>query len=72
MGQIDEKQLMIVRQSSVKVAQEFLFYKVGGNYGMNELISTAELITDWVSMGKTDDIKIRISNLDRYLENKKK
>jgi hypothetical protein len=53
------------------VAQEFLFYKIGGNYGMNELISTSELITDWVLNGKTDDVKIRISNFDRYLENKK-
>jgi hypothetical protein len=71
MAQIDEKQVMIVRQSSAKLAQEFLFYKVGGNYCMNELISTAELLTDWVLNGKTDDVKIRATNLDRYIENKK-
>lgn len=70
MAQVDDKQVMIVRQSSIKVAQDFLCCKSGTKYGMNELISTADLITEWVLNGKTDTVKLRATNLDKYLTNK--
>lgn len=67
---MEDKQIMIVRKSSLKVAQEFLCCKLGDKYSATELIKTSELLTDYVMKGYTDDVKKRTNNLDKYLKEK--
>lgn len=68
---MEDKNVQIARQSSLKVAQEFLCCKQV-NFTLEELIQTSDLITTWVTNGKTDDVKSRIKKFDDYFQKKQK
>lgn len=63
------KDEQIIRQSSLKVAQEALCCKMNGNYSLNELIKTTDILVDYCLYGY-DEVKDRINKFDKYVAKK--
>lgn len=63
------KDEMIIRQSSLKVAQEMLCCTMNGKYNLNELVRTTDILVDYCLYGY-DEVKDRINKFDKYVAKK--
>jgi hypothetical protein len=66
---IASKDVQIIRQSSLKIAQSILCCKVGNEYNINELIKLSELLTDYV-ISDYETVRTRAINFDNYMSKK--
>lgn len=66
---IGSKDVLIIRQSSLKIAQEALCCKMNGNYSLNELIKTTDILVDYCLYGY-DEVKERVNKFDKYVVKK--
>lgn len=66
---IGTKDEMIIRQSSLKVAQEMLCCTMNGKYNLNELVKTTDILVDYCLYGY-DEVKERVNKFDKYVVKK--
>lgn len=66
----EQKQLMIVRQSSLNRAIEYCqLNNISAN--LSELTGISEALTNYVLNGKTDIVKNNLKTIDNYFKEKK-
>ena len=66
----NSKDLQIARQSSLKLAETTLSWKVKNNYSVHEMLKLSEIITEYVINGTTDDVINKAKIFDRYINEK--
>ena len=66
---IGTKEELIIRQSSLKVAQEMLCCTMTGKYNLNELVKTTDILVDYVLYGY-EEVKERANKFDKYVTKK--
>ena len=66
----NSKDLQIARQSSLKLAESTLNWKVRSNYSVHEMLKLSEIITEYVLNGTTDDVIDKAKIFDRYINEK--
>ena len=66
----NSKDLQIARQSSLKLAETTLSWKVKSNYSVHEMLKLSEIITEYVINGTTDDVINKAKIFDRYINEK--
>lgn len=71
MNELD-KQKMIIRQSSLNRAIELFDINCYSSVTVNEITALAEVLTNYVCNGKTEDVKNDIDKMDKYLTKKEK
>jgi hypothetical protein len=65
----DPKQLMIVRQSSLKFVAEYLRL-IGTPMTMKETIGLCEAVTEYVMDGRTKEVNAKFDAIDNYIAKK--
>lgn len=65
-NKVDDKQIMIIRQSSIKAVTEF--YNCKKELTINQLIGISELLTEYVIDGVTDEVKDKSKKLDKFFK----
>ena len=66
----NSKDLQIARQSSLKLAETTLSWKVKNNYSVHEMLKLSEIITEYVLNGTTDDVINKAKIFDKYINEK--
>ena len=66
----NSKDLQIARQSSLKLAESTLNWKVRNNYSVHEMLKLSEIITEYVINGVTDDVIDKAKIFDKYINEK--
>ena len=66
----NSKDLQIARQSSLKLAESTLIWKVKENYSVHEMLKLSEIITEYVLNGTTDDVINKAKIFDKYINEK--
>ena len=66
----NSKDLQIARQSSLKLAESTLIWKVKENYSVHEMLKLSEIITEYVINGVTDDVIDKAKIFDKYINEK--
>ncbi len=66
----NSKDLQIARQSSLKLAESTLNWKVRNNYSVHEMLKLSEIITEYVLNGTTDDVINKAKIFDKYINEK--
>lgn len=66
----NSKDLQIARQSSLKLAESTLIWKVKENYSVHEMLKLSEIITEYVLNGTTDDVIDKAKKFDKYINDK--
>ena len=66
----NSKDLQIARQSSLKLAETTLSWKVKNNYSVHEMLKLSEIITEYVINGTTDDVINKAKIFDKYINEK--
>ena len=66
----NSKDLQIARQSSLKLAESTLNWKVKNNYSVHEMLKLSEIITEYVLNGTTDDVIDKAKIFDKYINEK--
>ena len=66
----NSKDLQIARQSSLKLAESTLNWKVRNNYSVHEMLKLSEIITEYVLNGTTDDVIDKAKIFDKYINEK--
>ena len=66
----NSKDLQIARQSSLKLAESTLIWKVKENYSVHEMLKLSEIITEYVLNGTTDDVIDKAKIFDKYINEK--
>ena len=66
----NSKDLQIARQSSLKLAETTLSWKVKNNYSVHEMLKLSEIITEYVLNGTTDDVIDKAKKFDKYINDK--
>ena len=62
----DIKQLMIVRQSSLKFVAEYLRL-IGTPMTLKETIGLSEAVTEYVMEGRTKEVNAKFDAIDNYI-----
>lgn len=62
------KDLMIIRQSTLKVLPELCKLVDFKPEGLRELLRLGDIITDWVVAGNYEPVDTEVKRFDRYLE----
>ena len=62
----DIKQLMIVRQSSLKFVAEYLSL-IGTPMTLKETIGLSEAVTEYVMEGRTKEVNAKFDAIDNYI-----
>lgn len=65
----DPKQLMIVRQSSLKFVSDYLRL-IGTPMTMKETIGMSEAVTDYVINGRTKEVNSKFDAIDKHILSK--
>lgn len=65
----DPKQLMIVRQSSLKFVSEYLRL-IGTPMTMKETIGMTEAVTNYVINGRTKEVTTKLEAIDKHIMSK--
>ena len=65
----DPKQVIIVRQSSLKVVTDYL-RMIGSPMKFKEVVGMADVLTEYVMNGRTKEVMSKLDKIDSFIENR--